>query len=261
VSDERIQLEGSPINLLKGTQLETPVAPNGDANDYDISPDGMQFIIHIDKKSSHLKLSKGKEIAFTARVPVRSQAWNTNTDIYLVPTDGSEPPQPISAYNLGYDMHPKYSLDGSWLAWLQMPTPQYEADRNRIALYSRGNLTVMKTSLLSDEWDRSPESITWTEEGLIITAQELGRLKLFTVDTSGWVKPVVEDGNSNQVQYVPGLGVVFVKSSLTSLPEIFSYNEDTGEVEQWTSLTDALSDVALVDPEVYLSILLGHEYR
>ena len=40
VETESIKLMGKAINLMKGTELETPVAPTGDENDYDVSPDG-----------------------------------------------------------------------------------------------------------------------------------------------------------------------------------------------------------------------------
>ena len=38
---DAVKMVASPVNLLKGTLLETPVAPSGDLNDYDVSPDGM----------------------------------------------------------------------------------------------------------------------------------------------------------------------------------------------------------------------------
>lgn len=194
--------------------------------------------------------SQGDEIAFVSRVPERSMAWNTNTDIYIVKADGSSVPQPISSYNKGYDMHPKYSPDGSFIAWLQMPTPQYEADRNRIALYARG---LKSLSLLdSEEWDRSPESITWTNDHLVISAQEIGRVKLFTVSFEGIVLPLIEDGHNNQASYVPGFGLVFVKSSLTSPADIFTIADKDAKLVQQTRLNDAyMKEIGMSQPEEF----------
>ena len=92
---------GSALNVLRGTELETPVAPFGDNTAYSFSPDG-------------------KQIAFSARVPQHEAAWNTNLDIFIVPTNGSEAPFSISAYNIGADSCPIYSPNGSFLLWLQM---------------------------------------------------------------------------------------------------------------------------------------------
>lgn len=232
IDGARITFDGPTINLLKNTRLQTPVPPNGGMEDYDVSPEG-------------------DEIAFVARVPHRTQAWNTNTDIYLVPTDGSAAPMPISSFNLGYDMHPKYSLDGSFIAWLQMPTPQYEADKNRIALYPRSFGGSPAARFLEDEeWDRSPQSLTWVSDGLVITAEEIGRLKLFHVSLDGLVLPVVEDGHNSQVQYVPNLGLVFVKNSMTMPSEIFTYGDKEKKVQKKTHLAeDLVAKVELVEPE------------
>ena len=176
-------------------------------------------------------------------------AWNTNTDIYLVLADGSEPPSSISSYNKGYDKHPKFSLDGSWIAWLQMPTPGYEADSNRIALYSVEPTSDSYRKILVKDWDRSPESITWTENGLIISAQEIGRVKLFKVSFEGIVEPWISDGQNSQLTYVRNYGFVFVKSTLTSSPDIFVSRN--GELKQVTHLNlEYMKDVELSTPEV-----------
>ena len=176
-------------------------------------------------------------------------AWNTNTDIFIVPTDGSLPPSSISSYNKGYDKHPKYSLDGTWIAWLQMPTPGYEADMNRIALYSVQAAATSNKLFQTKDWDRSPESITWTENGLIISAQEIGRVKLFKVSFEGFVEPWITDGHSSQLTYIKDYGFVFVKSSLISTPDIFT--SVNGAIKQVTNLnSEHMKNIHLSTPEV-----------
>lgn len=174
-------------------------------------------------------------------------AWNTDTDIYLVPTDGSSPPTSISSYNKGYDKHPKFNLEGSWLAWLQMPTPGYEADYNRIALFSIDDKSL-KTLQLKD-WDRSPESITWTENYIVISAQELGRLKLFKVTFEGQVEPWISEASSHQLTYIENYGFVYVKNSLTAPSDIFTSVKN--KIKQVTHLNQAyMKDIQLATPEV-----------
>jgi hypothetical protein len=234
---KKIKKYGEPLNLLMGTKLETPVPPDGGDEDYEVSPDG-------------------KYVAFVSRVPNSNMAWNTNTDIYLVPTDGSRPPSSISAYNKGYDKHPKFSLDGSWLAWLQMPTPGYEADMNRIALHSMDNSL---DSFELKDWDRSPESITWTENGLVISAQEMGRLKLFKVTFDGMVEPWISEGSSHQLSYIPNYGFVFVKNSLTDTSDIFTSVKNV--IRRVTNLNqDYMKNIQLTAPEVNLDYLNIRKY-
>ena len=174
-------------------------------------------------------------------------AWNTNTDIYIVPTDGSTLPMSISSFNKGYDKHPKYSLDGSWIAWLQMPTPGYEADTNQIALYSLG--TASNSLFSTGNWDRSPESITWTENCLVISAQDTGRVKLFKVSFDGMVEPWISEGHSGQITYIRSYGFVFTRSSLTSTPDIFTITN--GVMKKRTHLNlEYMKTIELSAPEV-----------
>jgi dipeptidyl aminopeptidase/acylaminoacyl peptidase len=95
------RLVDEPVNLLRGTQLQAPVAPFGGANDYQFSPDG-------------------SIMAFTSRVPSIDQAWQTNLDIFIVPTDGSREPVSVSSFNMGADSAPRFSPDGTKLMWLMM---------------------------------------------------------------------------------------------------------------------------------------------
>jgi Tol biopolymer transport system component len=103
-------------NLLKHTQLQTPVGGLDTSGEFQFSPDG-------------------SKIAFTSRVPGKDQAWKTNTDIFLVNTDGASEPRSVSGFNEGYDTNVRFSPDGKALVWLMMPTSGYEADRNRIVYF------------------------------------------------------------------------------------------------------------------------------
>lgn len=231
IERDDIKVDGTPFNLLKGTELETPIPPDYDSNDYTFSPNG-------------------REIAFSSRVPSRSMAWNTNTDIYIVPTDGSSSPESVSAFNLGYDKHPKYSLDGKNLSWLQMQTPQYEADKNNVAIYSRG--ATISLSFLTKEWDRSPESLTWTGDEIIITAQEHGRMKIFSVSLNGLVRPLYEIGYSEHVVFVENVGLVFSKSTLSDPSDIFTFDLATHQLLQQTHLNkDLIKEVNISDREEF----------
>ena len=91
-------------------------------------------------------------IAYVARVGGRETAWTTNTDIFLVPTDGKSRTLNITADNKAYDFDPSFSPDGKTIAILQMKRPGFEADRQRVSLY---DVATKKLRVVTESWDRS----------------------------------------------------------------------------------------------------------
>jgi len=164
VEEGKFSLKNDPVNIMKGNCMECPVAPFGDSGDFSISTDG-------------------EIIAFTSRVEEPSQAWNTNTNVYLVRYPvGGEPGSIVNltGYNPGYDTSPRISPDGQWIAYLEMREKGYEADKNRIMLYHIENKTYKE---LVPKWDRSVASITWSLDSskLYVTAPSLGRVKMYVI--------------------------------------------------------------------------------
>lgn len=192
-----------PRNLLQGTELESPVAPFGDAGDYCLSPDG-------------------KELVFISKLPGRDQAWSTKADVYIVSIDGNQRPKSLTVENLGASSHPRYSPDGKYIAWLQMKEPQYEADRNRIILYERESEKI--TELVS-WWDRSPSSLEWSgdSDSLFLTASEYGRSKVFYVKPStNSVRRVTKYDSVSQLQFLRDNVFVASFSNLAAPPEFYT---------------------------------------
>ncbi|TPX58401.1 hypothetical protein SpCBS45565_g08016 [Spizellomyces sp. 'palustris'] len=234
IDGSSVALDGNATNLMAGEGLETPVPPFGDASNFAFSPDG-------------------KEIAFATRAPKRSIAWNTNVDIYTVPTDGSEKPVGLSVKNKGADTVPVYSPDGKYLVWLQMRTPQYEADKNQIVLYDR---ETGKVRNLASKWDRSAESLAWTADShhLILTAQDRGHVKIFKLSIkSRKVKPIVEQHTNGGLSVV-GDTLFFEQNSAVAPAEIYTLDlsEKSAAPTQRTWFNnDLLLQTLLSDPEEF----------
>eukprot|EP00842_Homolaphlyctis_polyrhiza_P002010 jgi/Hompol1/280/HPOL_003618-RA len=211
--------------------LDSPVGPFGDASNFAISPDG-------------------STVAFASRLPDKKAAWSNNIDIFVVPTDGSAAPKPVSTGNLGADTNPVFSPSGNVLAWLQMRTPQYEADLNRIVLH---DFASGKTKSLTKGWDRSAESIVFMSENVVVTtAQDLGRVKVFSINvSSGKVIERVGTSSTHGISAVPGskalLGLVHHHNSPN---DIVLISTSTWGVSRLTEVNkEILSRVELSDPE------------
>ncbi|KAI9291308.1 hypothetical protein K502DRAFT_321390 [Neoconidiobolus thromboides FSU 785] len=160
------EVKGSPKNLLKYTDLESPVLPFGDNNDYDISPDG-------------------KWLVFTSKISGNEKATTTTQGIYLLQLDSTSfrnTPKPLNKPFTGAASFPKFSKDGKKIAWLQMKNNIYESDKNHIHWYDISTQQVNKVDL--SYWDRSPNSLLWNDESnkFIVTANDIGINKLYIID-------------------------------------------------------------------------------
>lgn len=197
--------------------LLTQVAPHGSRNDYQIS-------------------SNGDTIVFAARVPGREKAWKTNIDIYLVPTDGSQPPVAISRPNEGADSSPRFSPDGKSIIWLSMRTPGYESDQNKLMLYT---IESKKTRMIMESWDRSPEEVHFVSSGqLVVAAQDTGRLLLFSIDIKSETKTALTTNGSMHSWSIVDQSVLGLADSMTSPARIVSIDILARQITQLVSRND-----------------------
>ncbi|ORX94231.1 hypothetical protein K493DRAFT_283941 [Basidiobolus meristosporus CBS 931.73] len=212
----RYSAKSVPINVMK----KTPAQPFGNSVDYDISPDG-------------------KEIAFSGRKLTRDYAWNTDIDIYVVPSDGSQSPKSLTDDNFASASSPAYSPNGLHLAWLQMERPGYESDRRRIILQDRLSNSV---SYLHKDWDRSPNKIIWSSDSnsLFLPTKEHGRVKLFSANIkNGAIQPIVNEHTTSSVHPLNPNKLLLTQSSMNRPSEFFTVKTDGSGFKQETQLHNA----------------------
>ncbi|MBL0217907.1 MAG: S9 family peptidase [Myxococcales bacterium] len=208
----------SAKDLTPGQLTDSPTHPYGGMEEISISPDG-------------------KEVAFVARASGKQNAWQTNTNVFLVPADGKGKPVDITSTNPGYDLNPAYSPDGKWLALTQMKRAGYENDRQRISVIE---LATRKTRVVTEAWDRSAGGVTWSADGKTIytDADNVGNHSLFAIDVAtGTAKTLVDKGTNNSPQ-IAGDRVVYTRDSLTSPVELYSVKPDGTDARQITHLND-----------------------
>ena len=166
----RYRMLGS-INALKDSPLESPIAPSGGPDHFDLSTNG---------------------IIFVAKDPVLNPAFNTKCDFYYVPIeDFTKPPSsmPQRAQIKGLEgaaTSPVFSPQGNSAVFLKMKENGYESDKNRIIIVPDVSKPSATTEVLSSDdgkgaWDRSPGGVRWSNDGkmLLLEAEESGRALLF----------------------------------------------------------------------------------
>ncbi len=221
---------GTPADVTKGMDADTPSKPFGGAEEITFTPDG-------------------RSLVFTARDVGREEAWSTDFDLYLVPADGSAPPRCLTDANPASDTAPTFSPDGKMLAYLAMSRPGYESDRYRIVLrpWPDGAGRV-----LTETWDRSPQSITWSADGRTIyaTADDLGETPLFAVDVStAKVKEVVRGGTA-RTPVVAGDRIVYGLDHFRSPVELYAVKADGTDVHPITRINaEKVAAARMGDPE------------
>jgi dipeptidyl aminopeptidase/acylaminoacyl peptidase len=210
---------GAPVDLLAGLDCDAPTKPFGGFEETSISPDG-------------------STVALVFKNAGREFAWSTNSDVHLVPADGSAPPRNVSNEGLGYDTHPCFSPSGTQLAYLSMPRAGYEADRQQIVLM---DVASGAKRMLAQGWDRSASDLVWSadEKTIFTSAANLGNTSLFSIDVaSGDVRTLIERG-ANSGPLVAGARIVFSRNHLKSPTELYSMNPDGSDLKAVTALNAA----------------------
>lgn len=221
--------KGEPIDLLKGIPYDAPPGPFGGVEQIAIAP-------------------SGAEVVFTSKMIGRDSAWSTNSDVWVVPADGSAKPRSLTSTNPAEDSQPVFSPDGSKLAYLAMARAGFEADRKRVVVIDWKTKTP---TTLTEAWDRSPDEIAWSRDGRTIfaTADNLGRHSLFAIAAAGKVTTLVDQGNTSHVT-VAGNRLVWSHDSLRSPAELFSSDLEGRGAKAITHINDArVADVAWGDAE------------
>jgi len=207
---------GTAVDVMKGMDADSPSKPFGGSDEYTFTPDG-------------------KSVVFTARDVGREEAWSTDLDLYVTPTDGSAKPRCLTEANKATDTQPAFSPDGKTLAYLAMSRAGYEADQHRMMLkpWPEGEART-----LAEKWDRSPGSITWSANGrtLYVLADNLAQQSIFAIEIAdGKTRTLVEKGNAASPM-MAGDRIVYGLDTLQSPVELFSIQPDGTDVRAITKV-------------------------
>ena len=156
------------VDILKGEPFECPMAPFGGVEQLNWSPDS-------------------KSIAYTCRKKTGvNYAVSTDSDIFLYDVATGEtrnlckpanykpvdfdPTKTMKTQainhqkedlNMGYDVNPKFSPDGRYIAWQSMARDGYESDRNRLCVYTIADGTK---NYVAETFDSNVDDFCWAND-------------------------------------------------------------------------------------------------
>lgn len=205
------------IDLMQRMHADCPTKPFGGPEDYTFTPDGTAVV-------------------FTAKDVGSAEAWSTNFDLYLVPIDGSKPPENLTLDNPAWDSNPVFSPDGQLIAYLAMQRAGYEADKREVLVspWPMGRAT----QVLTRNWFLSASSIEWAPDGneLYVTADHLGQHSLFGVSRRvSEPRVIVRDGSVGAAR-TAGERIVIALDHLQSPVEVYSVKRDGTDLKPITRI-------------------------
>ncbi|MEM7478329.1 MAG: S9 family peptidase [Planctomycetota bacterium] len=203
--------EGEPKDLMNSMKADCPVPPFGGAEQFEFSPDG-------------------QELALTLKL-VNNPAESTDTGVYTISIDGGSLKH-VTPGMPGYDMEPRYSPDGRYLAFHSMERASFESDRNRIMLYDRSGGAMRE---VTSGLDQTAHSATWTEnsETVLFASETRGTNQLYEIDIESSQLKQVSNGrfNFSLVETIPGTSLMLVRQQSMLRPtELALVDRSTSKV-------------------------------
>ena len=216
-------------DALEGEPYEAPLKPFGGIDD-------LTWL----SESNHLLYTSKKKTG-------KEYARSTNSDIYLYA------PEVGASFNMtegmmGYDMHPAFSPDGRYLAWLSMERDGYESDKNRLFIIDMEDTAEdggLKKMDLTADWDYNVDDYCWSKGGktIYIVSNVQGTSQLFAVsnlEEKPTFKKLTEgDWDYTSVALAEG-HLVGLRRSMSCPPEVYAINLET---RQQTNLSQENTDL------------------
>jgi dipeptidyl aminopeptidase/acylaminoacyl peptidase len=199
-----VSLADGKAKDLTTLDRDVPTIATGGDGDVSVAPDGREIAVAI----------HGDRVADS-----------TNVDIHAMRPDGSGLHALTSGP--GADNTPRYSPDGSWLAYLSLERAGFEADRSRLMLLPRADGRAGGQAVeVTKGWTLSVASYTWCPNSRCIFAvvEERGRENIYRIDLPSFRQSAVVSGGgvNTSVTVAPdGNAVAYLHQSNAEPAEVW----------------------------------------
>ncbi len=214
LNNKGLQQSKSPIAISSAINANVPSDPFGGDEEYTFA-------------------ANGSAVYFSARLQNAQEPTSTNFDLYRVSIDNPSKPINLTENNKAWDTNPVVNHNGDKMAYLAMKRPGFEADKFDLMIK---NIRTGKTQNITQDWDRSFSSITWSKDdsAIYLTGNHLGTKAIWRLDLNSKKKTLL---NSNGAANSVALGsnkIIYAKSTLKSPAQLFSANLDGSNKKQIT---------------------------
>ena len=229
VNDKGIAKDGSDI--LEGEPFECPMEPFGGIEQLAWSPDSKTIAYTCRKKTGlEYSISTDSDI-YLYNIGTRETKNLCKPANYVAPKIDPTVTLKVQAVNapenlknnVGYDQNPQFSPDGKYIAWQSMERDGYEADLNRLCIY-----TLEDGSKHYVNWKSDVESFCWAplkdkQANLYFISVWHGCANMYSCNWKGEVKQLTEDwADWTSLQLAnDGKRIVATRQSLSTPTDIY----------------------------------------
>ncbi len=237
---------GEAKDILEGQPYECPMKPFGGMEQLAWSPDSKSIAYTCRKKT-------GKEYAFS-----------TDSDIYLYNLESGKTENLCKDYttsqlacnkavmtnadgtgskevalqhkdeNKGYDINPRFSPDGKYIAWQSMERDGYESDRNRLCVF---NLENKLKTYVTESFESGVDDYCWNNDSqsLYFLGVWHGATMVYRTNLNGEVEKLTEGDYDYASVAMAGKNVITKRHSISMADEIYLLDTDTRQIAQLTT--------------------------
>ncbi len=163
---------GNAKDIMEGQPYESPVAPFGGIEQISWSMDSKSIAYTSRKK-------EGVEYAISTDTDIYLYNLSTGKTVNLCKPEGYKEPM-IDAtksmrdqevnhqkgdMHVGYDVNPKFSADGKYIAWQSMERDGYESDRNKLCVME---IATGKKKYVTESFDSNVDDYCWSKDSKTI---------------------------------------------------------------------------------------------
>ena len=210
------------VDLIAGEPYESPMLPFGGIEQFAWSPDS-------------------RSIAYTCRKKAGAEyTKSTDSDIYLYDVKSGDTKNLCKLpgtddLNMGYDINPKFSADGRYIAWQSMERDGYESDINRLYVL---DLQSNRKWWVTRSFDSNVDDFIWAgdKNSFFFIGSWQGCMSLFMADLEGNILPVNTDAcDYNSLAMGQLNRLIVTRQSMRFATEIYAVDTKMGLAAKLTN--------------------------
>ncbi len=237
---------GEAKDLLEGEPYECPMKPFGGMEQLAWSPDSKSIAYTCRKKTGkeyafstdsdiylyHLESGKTENLCkdYTTYQIASDKTILTNAD----GTGSKEVPLQSKDENKGYDINPRFSPDGKYIAWQSMERDGYESDRNRLCVF---NLENKIKTYVTESFESGVDDYCWNNDShsLYFIGVWHGTTMVYRTNLNGNVEKLTDGDYDYASVAMAGNNIITKRHSIRMADEIYMLNPETKQIAQLTT--------------------------